>query len=631
MRVLTAILFSILFLILFALPDDAKSAEEGDIPIGEFETVSEPTKEREITLDFTNCESLLSVDEFKSIVPYPNELNVNSYALDPAKLNEPPFEKGCNITFQGLDGLSGFTMSVFVYDTVDYAIEKYEKEASNAKTLYDPIRGVSGKGPSFKNTSMEVNDDGVGSIVMYYWHNYFLYSKTTITEGIEPLVVHDDTRSLSSLVLGKISTYHDERGTSSVSNLCPQLLSAYEVSTAIGYTDKISIKYVTYDSVQRNLIESERFCKISFQPSAPFIGDLIVTVSKFNSAYAANEKFILSQKSAIKSDGKFNGGSSEKGWIFYEKILHDLQTIQLVSQKNEFILTFSAPFSEDTKPLADLSQLREVAKIVWDEMNSDKTQERCDGLLSVDEVETAIGHTGGLLIDFYPGFQTRLCSVTFSELISGSDVLNGWIPNVLIVEVSVFDSVDHAIEKYNIFKNPTKGSVLEINESETGWSSFSLENEVIPGSGAPKLIMTGSQKDSYSFTVGITQSEDKIPLADLSQLREVTKIVWDKLDRGIYTVSEPTKERVPGWFKNSAKWWSEGKIGDSDFVNGIQFMIKHKIINIPNLPEQTSETAEEIFPDLIRKVAGSWADGYILEENFESVIKWLVKNGIIKV
>jgi len=91
------------------------------------------------------------------------------------------------------------------------------------------------------------------------------------------------------------------------------------------------------------------------------------------------------------------------------------------------------------------------------------------------------------------------------------------------------------------------------------------------------------------------------------------------------------KEKVPGWIKNNAKWWSEGQIGDSDFVNGIQFMIKEKIINIPNLPEQASETAEEQVPDWIRNNAGWWANGLISEDDFVNGIKYLVEHGIIKV
>ncbi len=93
----------------------------------------------------------------------------------------------------------------------------------------------------------------------------------------------------------------------------------------------------------------------------------------------------------------------------------------------------------------------------------------------------------------------------------------------------------------------------------------------------------------------------------------------------------PTMEKVPGWIKNNAKWWAEGQIGDSDFVSGIQFMIKEKIVNIPNLPEQASETAEEKVPDWIRNNAGWWADGLISEDDFVNGIKYLVEHGIIRV
>jgi len=94
--------------------------------------------------------------------------------------------------------------------------------------------------------------------------------------------------------------------------------------------------------------------------------------------------------------------------------------------------------------------------------------------------------------------------------------------------------------------------------------------------------------------------------------------------------TKPT-EKVPGWIKNNAKWWSEGQIGDSDFVGGIQYMIKEKIINIPNLPEQASETAEEKVPDWIRNNAGWWANGLISEDDFVNGIKYLVEKGIILV
>jgi len=96
-------------------------------------------------------------------------------------------------------------------------------------------------------------------------------------------------------------------------------------------------------------------------------------------------------------------------------------------------------------------------------------------------------------------------------------------------------------------------------------------------------------------------------------------------------LAEPAKEKIAGWIKNNAKWWSEGQIGDSDFTSGIQHLMKEKIINIPDLPEQASEVAEEKVPDWIKNNAGWWADGLISEEDFLNGIKYLVGKGIIKV
>jgi hypothetical protein len=43
-------------------------------------------------------------------------------------------------------------------------------------------------------------------------------------------------------------------------------------------------------------------------------------------------------------------------------------------------------------------------------------------------------------------------------------------------------------------------------------------------------------------------------------------------------VKPPTA--IPEWIKNNAGWWADGAIGDSDFVQGIQFLIKEGIMSI---------------------------------------------------
>ena len=38
---------------------------------------------------------------------------------------------------------------------------------------------------------------------------------------------------------------------------------------------------------------------------------------------------------------------------------------------------------------------------------------------------------------------------------------------------------------------------------------------------------------------------------------------------------------IPDWVKNNAKWWSEGQIGESDYISGLQYLISQGIIEIP--------------------------------------------------
>ena len=140
---------------------------------------------------------------------------------------------------------------------------------------------------------------------------------------------------------------------------------------------------------------------------------------------------------------------------------------------------------------------------------------------------------------------------------------------------------------------------------------------------------TGGKLATYSddeLQVWLSESHrDEIKTAEIGGTTAYTPQISE--DKPIIEIQPP----IPSWIKNNAKWWSDGQIEDSDFVSGIQFMIKEKIINIPNLPEQASETAEEKVPDWIRNNAGWWADGLITEDDFVKGIQFLVEQGIIKV
>ena len=86
---------------------------------------------------------------------------------------------------------------------------------------------------------------------------------------------------------------------------------------------------------------------------------------------------------------------------------------------------------------------------------------------------------------------------------------------------------------------------------------------------------------------------------------------------------------VPDWVKNTAGWWASDQIPDSAFLQGIQFLIKEKII-IMQIPIVDSEVAEEV-PGWIKNTAGWWVEDKIHDVTFVAAIKYLISQGIITV
>ncbi len=85
---------------------------------------------------------------------------------------------------------------------------------------------------------------------------------------------------------------------------------------------------------------------------------------------------------------------------------------------------------------------------------------------------------------------------------------------------------------------------------------------------------------------------------------------------------------IPSWIKNNAGWWSDGIIGDKEFIQSIQFLIHENIITIP-VTESTSTESQEI-PSWIKNNAGWWSDDLISEGDFVKGIEFLIGQGIIR-
>jgi len=61
---------------------------------------------------------------------------------------------------------------------------------------------------------------------------------------------------------------------------------------------------------------------------------------------------------------------------------------------------------------------------------------------------------------------------------------------------------------------------------------------------------------------------------------------------------------IPSWIKSNVKYWSQGQVGDSDFVLGMQYLVQQGIMKIPPSSPATSFSASQQIPSWIKTNAG---------------------------
>jgi hypothetical protein len=87
--------------------------------------------------------------------------------------------------------------------------------------------------------------------------------------------------------------------------------------------------------------------------------------------------------------------------------------------------------------------------------------------------------------------------------------------------------------------------------------------------------------------------------------------------------------QIPSWIKTNAKWWASGQLNDSEFANGIKFLIDENIIAISNQDVKPMSASEIEAPRWVKATAGWWADGLVSDTEFVSGLEHLVNSGII--
>ncbi len=167
--------------------------------------------------------------------------------------------------------------------------------------------------------------------------------------------------------------------------------------------------------------------------------------------------------------------------------------------------------------------------------------------------------------------------------------------------------------------------------------------EILDKNGKQVAFNTGNDPNMAGIlaTEGIDIQKIKLPSQDLYKFRLLilgqgmpVDLTYSGIVEGVLEIGPQgittSDIMIPAWIKNNAKWWSEGTIGDSDFVQGIQYLINKGIMKIPT-SSQTGTSSSQVIPTWIKNNAKWWAEGTITDKDFVSGIQYLITQGIIKV
>lgn len=127
---------------------------------------------------------------------------------------------------------------------------------------------------------------------------------------------------------------------------------------------------------------------------------------------------------------------------------------------------------------------------------------------------------------------------------------------------------------FDIWVVDDDGQKIRSYASEIGrtdiFNGFGLAHIVLP-------VKEKAGKNHYAvFLYGVGPQEQE-PKSDLAGYVLIDVNVAP--NKNLQNKPVVTKD-IPSWVKNNAKWWADGTIGDSDFVSGMQYLIKGGIIKL---------------------------------------------------
>ncbi len=266
---------------------------------------------------------------------------------------------------------------------------------------------------------------------------------------------------------------------------------------------------------------------------------------------------------------------------------------------------------------------------------------------TVDGVEHGgLASTGFSLVETGPStgvfegvfkMPSKICNKSGTQLIS---------PAGGSIELRYNDSRDNSGES-NIFSSSNNRQTStssshfpQLSATEIQLPMSNSINEIIlsgsldnPRRGVPlslELIYPDNKRQEFSATVTNSGNYKAVFSINSNSLPGTYVINLEYAGIKIDSVSfNVLSKSIPLWIKDNAKWWSSSSISDSEFVDGIEYLVDENIIQIST--NRQNLVSEKIIPNWIKSNSGWWANNLISDEDFVKMLEYLIQKGIIQV
>ncbi len=261
------------------------------------------------------------------------------------------------------------------------------------------------------------------------------------------------------------------------------------------------------------------------------------------------------------------------------------------------------------------------------------------GHYSSDDLDVSIGWARGTVPA--PSIMAVFSHQNLNEnIITVKDVVavrslygeNGFLPNE--EEKKVFDSFQSSSEVFVIPKGGfVVASVDGLINKDMYISGLQVQITIIdPNQSVETREVRVSSDGVFNFQTVVDESIVNGTYTVFANYRDSTS---HEIAIDIQYEGEDVQSKIPQWVKNSVKWWAEDKINEHDFILGIQHLIRQGILNPPSPENQTVDDFEENqplgvkIPNYVKQNALWWSQDKITDDVFFDGVRYLIKKGIL--